>query len=286
MPCQRVQQRLLHRLAVADFADHDEIGRLAQRVRERPRVVESVDVQLALVDHALLVPEQIFDRVFDRQDVTGAVRVAVIDHRRQRRRLAGAGGTGDHDEPALLHDEVEQHRRQPQLLEGGDVAAHVADDERDRPALAEDVDPEVADVRIEVREIHLVLGLEGLRLLVGHELVGDAAHRVEVHRPIRQRRDDAVDLHVDRRAARNEQVGRLAVRHHLEQSIEVHAGRPPGLQSPVTRPSAVPRGLDDNVMIRRGVPASYPVGRISGRAGNFYATRMSRRSRLHLTTDV
>ena len=79
------------------------------------------------------------------EDVAGPVGVAVVDHRGQRRRLAGAGRAGDQHEPALLHDEIEQHRRQPQLVERRDVAAHVADHQRDGAALAEDVDPEVAD---------------------------------------------------------------------------------------------------------------------------------------------
>ena len=42
--------------------------------------------------------------------------------------------------------------------------------------------------------------------------------------------DDAVDLDVDRRAAGDEQVGGLLLRHQPEQSVEVHVGRP-GLQS-------------------------------------------------------
>ena len=115
------------------------------------------------------------------------MRVAVVDHRRERGRLAGAGRAGDQHEAALFHHQVEQHRRQLQLLERRDVAAHVADDERDRAALAEDVDPEVADGAVEVREVHLQLVLELARLLLGHQLVGDAAHRLDVHRLRRDR---------------------------------------------------------------------------------------------------
>ena len=50
------------------------------------------------------------------------------------------------------------------------------------PALAEDVDPEVADGAVEVRQVHLELALELARLLLGHQLVGDAAHGFGVHR--------------------------------------------------------------------------------------------------------
>ena len=111
VPGQRVQQRLLHRFAVADLADHDEVGRLAQCIGQRVRVVLRVDIELALIDDALLVAEQVLDRVFDGEDVARPVDVAMVDHRRQRRRLAGAGRAGDQHESPLLHDEVEQDRR-------------------------------------------------------------------------------------------------------------------------------------------------------------------------------
>ncbi len=185
-----------------------------------------VDADLALVDDRLLVLEQVFDRILERQDMAGAVAVAVIDHRRQRRRLAGAGRAGDQHQAALFHHQVEQHRRQLQRLERRHAAAHVADDQRDRAALPEDVDPEVADGAVEVREVHFQLVLEFARLLLGHQLVGDAADGLDVHRLGRDRRDDAVDLDVDRRAAGDEQVGGLFLRHQLEQSVEVHGSVP------------------------------------------------------------
>ena len=151
--------------------------------------------------------------------------IAVVDHRRQRRRLARAGRTRDQHEPALFHHELEQHRRQLQLLERGNVAAHVPDDQRYRAALAEDVDPEVADGRVEMRQVHLELALERPGLVLAHQLVGHTADRVDVHRLARQGCDDPVDLHADRRAARDEEVRRLFFGHQLEQSVEIHLAR-------------------------------------------------------------
>ena len=185
-------------------------------------VGDRVDADLALVDDALLVLEQVLDRVLDRQDVAGLRLVAVVDHRGQRRRLARAGRARDQHQPALLDDEVEQHRRQLQLLERRHVAAHVADDERDRAALAEDVDAEVAHAAVEVREVHLHRVLELARLLLVHELVGDPPHGVHVHRLRGHRLHDAVDLDVDRRAAGDEKVRGLLLGHQLEQPIEIH----------------------------------------------------------------
>ena len=163
-------------------------GASRSAVLQRALVALRVDMELALVDDALLVLEQVLDRILDREDVARLVVVAVVDHRRQRGRLARAGRAGDQHEPAFFHHDVEQHRRQAQVLERGNVAAHEADHHRDRAALAEDVDPEVADGAVEVRQVHLELVFELARLLLAHELVGDAPHRLDVHRLRRDRR--------------------------------------------------------------------------------------------------
>src|SRR5436190_1388010 len=60
---------------------------------------------------------QEFDRIFDRDDVIRRCLVAMVDHRRDRRGLAGAGGAHHQDEPALHHDEVLEHVGQAQLIE-------------------------------------------------------------------------------------------------------------------------------------------------------------------------
>jgi hypothetical protein len=156
----------------------------------------------------------------------GAVAVPVIDHCRQRGRLARARRTGDQHQAAFFHHQVEQHRREPQRLERRHAAAHVPDDQRNRAPLPEDVDTEVADGAVEIREVHFQLVFEFARLLLAHQLVGDAANGLDIHRLGRDRRDDAVDLDVYRRAARDEQVGGLFLRHQLEQSVEVHGSVP------------------------------------------------------------
>ncbi len=62
-------QRRLDRLQVAHFADEDDVGVLAQGGAQRVGEGVRVGVQLALVDHALLVPVQVLDRVLDRDHV-------------------------------------------------------------------------------------------------------------------------------------------------------------------------------------------------------------------------
>jgi hypothetical protein len=113
------RDRVVHRLALAHFADEDHVRRLAQRVLERDLPVVGVDADFPLRDDAVPVLVDELDRVFDRDDVAVAVLVAVAEQRRHRRRLAAARRADEHHDPALGHDHVLQHRRQPQLLEHG-----------------------------------------------------------------------------------------------------------------------------------------------------------------------
>ena len=95
-------QRRLDRFHVAHFADEDDVGVLAQGAAQRVGERSRVDADLALVDDALVVAVQVFDRVLDGDDVRGAVGVDVVDHRRERRGLAAAGRAGDEHEAALF----------------------------------------------------------------------------------------------------------------------------------------------------------------------------------------
>ncbi len=204
---QGVQERLLHGVPVSDLADHDQVRSFAQRIRQGVVIALGVDADLTLIDDRLLVLEQVFDRVLERQDVARAVGVSVIDHGRQRRRLARARRAGHQHQAALFHHQVEQDRRELQVLERRDAAADIADDHRDRAALPEDVDPEIAHAAVEIGKIHFHLVFEFARLILGHELVGDAPDGLDVHRLSRDRSHHAVDLDVDRRAAGYEKVG-------------------------------------------------------------------------------
>ena len=81
-----------HGVPVADLADHDHVGRLAQRVFEPGVQRRGVGANLTLVDDRFLVLEQVLDRVFQRQDVARHALVAVVDQRRQRGAFSSTGG--------------------------------------------------------------------------------------------------------------------------------------------------------------------------------------------------
>ena len=93
-------QRRLDRLEVAHFADEDDVRIFAQRGAQRRGEAERVGVDLALVDEAPLVLVDVLDRILDGDDVLAALGVDLVDHRRERRRLAAARRPGDEDEAA------------------------------------------------------------------------------------------------------------------------------------------------------------------------------------------
>ena len=67
----REVDRMFHRFARAHLADHDHIGRLAQRVLQRVFPAIGVNAELALGDDATFVLVHVFDRVLDRDDMAG-----------------------------------------------------------------------------------------------------------------------------------------------------------------------------------------------------------------------
>ena len=75
-------------------------GSSRSAARSALREAVGVAVHLALVDQAVLVLVDVLDRILDGEDVLVALGVDLVDHRRQRRRLAAAGRPGDEHQPA------------------------------------------------------------------------------------------------------------------------------------------------------------------------------------------
>ena len=72
------------------------------------------------------------------------------------------------------------------------------------------------------REVDLQLALQVLDLLRGHEAEADGAYRGRRQHLLVDRVDLAFDLDLDRRVGGEEQVGRLALHHELEQRLGVY----------------------------------------------------------------
>ena len=94
-------QRGLDRGEVTHLADQDDVRVLTQDGAQALRVGLRVGADLALIDDALVRRVDVLDRILQRDDVLVPRMIDLIEDRRQRRGLTGAGFTGDqHD--ALL----------------------------------------------------------------------------------------------------------------------------------------------------------------------------------------
>ena len=144
-------------------------------------------------------------------------------HRRQRGRLARAGGPGDQDQPARPFGQLGDDRRQAEVLEGPHVEGNHPDDHRHAAALLEHVAAEPGQVLDAEREVELVLGLEALLLVFGEHRVGQrqgVLGRQDVGRG--GVGDIAVDAKLGPLARGDMQVGRVLLDHFLEQCPQVH----------------------------------------------------------------
>ncbi len=157
-------ERRLHGDQVADLPDHDHVRVLAQDAPQGAGERVGVEAHLALVDQRAAVHVEHLDRVLDRHHVLVGGPVDPVDHRGERGALARSRRAGDEDDPALLVGQAADGRRQLEVLDRQHLEGHHAQDDADRPALAEDVDAEAAEVVAGVREVGLAAASNSARL--------------------------------------------------------------------------------------------------------------------------
>jgi len=177
------RQRRLDRLVVAHLADENDVGVLAQGRAQRDRERLGVDLDLPLVDEALLVPVEELDGILDRHDVLGAGGVDVVDHGREGSRFTGTGGAGHQHHPAALGRDLLEDRGQQQLLRREDPDGDHTQDEAYRAPLLEDVATKSAEPRHRVRHVDLEAVLELLLLAGAHDAEGHG-DAVFLHQPL------------------------------------------------------------------------------------------------------
>ena len=148
----------------------------SRRAARRPRAKSgSIGADLALVDDRLFVFVQELDRVLDREDVVRAFGVDHVEHRRQRRALAGAGRAGDEDEPTRFLGQLTEDLRHPERVEVRDLLRDEPERGADRAALEEAVDAEPGDVGDRVGEVELFVVLEPFPLVLVEDAEDDVA---------------------------------------------------------------------------------------------------------------
>src|SRR5260370_41757315 len=80
---------------VAPFSNHNDVWVLAQNVFQGVVKGERVQTYFALLDHGLVVFEDIFDWVLKGNDMLFKVSVDMLDHCRQGRRFPASSGAGN-----------------------------------------------------------------------------------------------------------------------------------------------------------------------------------------------
>jgi len=146
----------------------------------------------------------------------------VVDHRRQRRRLARAGGAGhQHHAARIVGDFLEDFGRL-EVLERQNLGGYGAHDRRGAALLHERVDAEACKIRYRERKIALQVFLVKLALSVVHDVVHHAVDVLVLHRW--QIDPPHVAMHADhrRQSGRQVQIRCLVLDHKCEQLGDVH----------------------------------------------------------------
>ena len=146
-------------LELAHFTEEQDVGVVPHRALERGGERPGVLADLAVDDDGLLHRVDELDRVLDRDDVPAEVRVDVVDHRRERGRLAAAGGAGDDDEALVEVAELLQRLGELELVEGEDLGRDLPEHGGLAPVVVEVVAAEAGETRDLVGEVE-ILALE------------------------------------------------------------------------------------------------------------------------------
>src|SRR5947209_18231604 len=125
-----------------------------------------IGVQLALVDDAALVRMEKLHRIFDGDDVLVPLAIDLVDHRRERGRLAGTGRAGDEHESARLVANLLDDGGQTELAKSEDLVGDLAVDGGRGAALVEDVGAEAGQSFDAEGEVELEVFFEAMLLRV------------------------------------------------------------------------------------------------------------------------
>jgi hypothetical protein len=151
---------IAHRFVVAQFADQDHVGIFTQGGVQRFGERRTVSADFALAHQAVLALVHELDRIFDGQNVAFAAQIHIVDHRRERGRLARAGLAGHQDQTVVHFAQVADRIRHIELIQrqrlGGNGAAHAAQ----AVQVPHDVDAKTRNARNDVGEVGAVLFIQ------------------------------------------------------------------------------------------------------------------------------
>ena len=222
MACLGVCKRCRHRFPVTNFPHQNHIGCLAHGVFQRNLAVDGVSANLALVDDAALVGENIFNRIFDRQHMADLVLVAVIKHGSKRCALAGTSSAHHQNQSTLTHNQfTERLGGKTQTLQRRNRYGDVAQNRRVSATLTHDTDTVIADPRQSEGSIHFADLHQLFDLCVVQNFLEQYQAGISRHELLVDRHHVAVDLDQYRCVGGNENVRCILVRHQAQHTLHI-----------------------------------------------------------------
>ena len=108
------------------------------------------------------------------------IHVAMIDHRRESRRLSRTVGTDHQNHAPAQHDEFLDLLRHPQIVELGELRCDKAQNHGDIAALMEHVDAKPAEADLRDGKVDLQFPSKLFELALVHEAVSNLADQNDV----------------------------------------------------------------------------------------------------------
>jgi len=140
----------------------------------------------------------------------------MVNHRRERCRLAATCGADHQYQTTSQHDEIFQLPWHAEFVERRQFRGDVAQHHGDIAALMKYVDPESTKARLRDREVDLEFACERLELVFIHEFHRRLLDHLRRHLQLVHRHDLAVNLDLRWRERRKEKVRSLFLDHQLE----------------------------------------------------------------------
>src|SRR5690606_39721456 len=98
-----------------------------------------------LGDDTIDVLMNILDRILDSDDMPMTILIAIADQCRHRGGFTRTGTTNENDQTTFAHDHVLQYRRQPEIVEIGNLCGDCSQNDTDPLLLHESIDTKTAD---------------------------------------------------------------------------------------------------------------------------------------------
>ena len=162
----------LDRLEVAHLTDENHVRVLAKCSAQRIGEALGVHADFTLIDDRAPIANQEFDRILDRHDVAGSIRVDVIDHSGQGCRFSRTRRARHEHQPAVLHRDGFDDLGQMQVFDRLDAKRNHPEDDSDGSALLKYVDAKTTEPSDAIGEVGFASLIETSLLGIVHDTEG------------------------------------------------------------------------------------------------------------------